>query len=59
MITQRILDTFVYEQMNGSWSVMDPMEFDQVIPGGPWETKELAEAALVEYINQNDIKFEG
>ncbi len=58
MITQKILDTFVYKTMDGNYLATDPTEFDQVVPGGPWETKELAEAALVEYINQNNISFE-
>ena len=58
MITQKILDTFVYQTINGDFLATDPMEFDQVVPGGPWATREEAEVALTEYINNNGITFE-
>jgi hypothetical protein len=38
--------------------VTDPTEFDQVIPGGPWNTREEAEKAFTNYINENQITFE-
>ena len=30
MINQQILDTFVFETLNGQFGVSDPTEFDQV-----------------------------
>jgi hypothetical protein len=44
--------------MDGQFMVTDPTEFDQVIPGGPWPTKEDAEKALVKFIDENQITFE-
>lgn len=58
MITQKILDTFVYQTMNGDFLATDPMEFDQVVPGGPWSTREEAEAAFTEYVENKGIIFE-
>jgi hypothetical protein len=58
MVTQKIIDSFVYETMEGQFMVTDPTEFDQVIPGGPWPTKEDAEKALINFINENQITFE-
>jgi len=58
MITQEIKDSFVYETMNGQFMVTDPSEFDQVIPGGPWNSREEAENAFLEYVNNNQIIFE-
>ncbi len=58
MVTQKIIDSFVYETMNGEFMVTDPTEFDQVIPGGPWSTKEDAEKALINFVNENQITFE-
>lgn len=57
-LTQAIKDSFVYETLAGTWFVTDPTEFDQVIPGGPWQTKEAAEAALEKYVIDNSITFE-
>ena len=58
MITQEILNTFVYETLSGKFMVSDPLEFDQTIEGGPFETRELAESALIKYIKENEIEFE-
>jgi hypothetical protein len=61
MITQEILDSFVYETFvngGGEWNVTDPTEFDQVLVAGPFKTKEAAEAALIEYVKVNGITFE-
>jgi len=56
MITQEILDTFVYETLNGKFAVNDPTDFDQVI--GNFNTKIEAENALKEYIVIQKIEFE-
>jgi hypothetical protein len=58
MVTEKIIDSFVYETMEGQFMVTDPTEFDQVIPGSPWSTKEDAEKALINFINENKITFE-
>lgn len=58
MITQEILDSFVYKTINGEFMVTDPTEFDQVIPGCPFATKELAEEAFKNYVTVNEITFE-
>jgi hypothetical protein len=56
MISQQILDTFVFETLNGQFGVSDPTEFDQVI--GYYNTKIEAENALKEYITREEIIFE-
>lgn len=58
MITQKTMDSFVYETMDDQFMVIDPTEFDQVIPGGPWNNKEEAEQAFVKFVNENEIIFE-
>lgn len=57
-ITEEIVNSFVYETMSGQFMVTDPIEFDQTIPGGPWNTREAAEQAFTTYINENEITFE-
>ena len=57
-IAEEIVNSFVYETMDGQFMVTDPTEFDQVIPGGPWNTKEKAEKAFTNYIKENQITFE-
>ena len=57
-ITAEILNSFVYETIDGQFMVMDPTEFDQTIPGGPWNTREEAEQAFTNYISENQITFE-
>lgn len=58
MITQEILDSFVYETIAGEWNVTDPTEFDQVLVAGPFKTKEEANAAFIKYVKVNGITFE-
>jgi coenzyme F420-reducing hydrogenase gamma subunit len=58
MITEETLNSFVYETLNEGWSVTDPADFDQNIPGCPFETKELAEQAFRHYVTVNEITFE-
>jgi hypothetical protein len=57
-ITEEIVNSFVYETMDGQFMVTDPTEFNQIIPGGPWNTKEEAEQAFKNYVNENEIEFE-
>ena len=57
-ITEEIVNSFVYETMSGQFMVTDPIEFDQTIPGGPWNTREAAEQAFTTYISENEITFE-
>jgi hypothetical protein len=56
MVSQEILDTFVYQTNNGRFGVSDPTEFDQVI--GYYNTKIEAENALKEFITREKIEFE-
>lgn len=56
MVAQEILDTFVYETMDGKFGVSDPTEFDQVI--GYYDTKIEAENAFKEFIVKEKIEFE-
>ena len=56
MVSQQILDTFIYETLNGQFGVSDPTEFDQTI--GVFVTKIEAENALKEYIIREQITFE-
>jgi hypothetical protein len=58
MITQDILDSFVYETLDGEFHVTDPTEFDQVVPGGPFKTKEEAEKAFTDYVKLQGVNFE-
>jgi hypothetical protein len=58
MITQEILDSFVYETLNGEFEVTDPTEFDQILVAGPFKTKKAAEAAFLEFVEKNSIEFE-
>jgi hypothetical protein len=58
MITQEILNSFIYETLDGQFMVTDPTEFDQVIPGGPWSTREEAEQAFNNYVQEKEIIFE-
>lgn len=58
MINQEILDSFVYETLNGEFEVTDPTEFDQILVGGPFKTKKAAEAAFIEFVEKSSIEFE-
>jgi hypothetical protein len=57
MITQEILDSFIYETLNGEFEVTDPTAFDQILVDGPFTTKKAAEAAFIEFIEKNSIEF--
>jgi hypothetical protein len=57
-IAQEILDSFIYETVNGQFMATDPTEFDQVIPGGPWSNRNEAEQAFNNYVNEQQITFE-
>jgi hypothetical protein len=56
MITQEILNTFIYETLDGKFAVSDPTEFDQII--GYYDNKIEAENALKEYVIREQIVFE-
>jgi len=56
MITQEILNTFVYKTLDGKFAVSDPTEFDQVI--GYYDTMIEAENAFKEFITKEQIVFE-
>jgi hypothetical protein len=53
----KIYDTFIYETMNGQFMVSDPLEFDQVLVGGPFDTEEKAKEAFDAYVKENEITF--
>ena len=52
---QEILDTFIYEVLNNTFAVTDPLEHDSLI--GYYSTRAEAEAALTEWINNEKISF--
>jgi hypothetical protein len=56
MITQEILDTFIYETLAGSFFAMDPTDTDSII--GYYQTREKAEKAFTEYVEKEGIVFE-
>ena len=56
MITQEILDTFIYETLAGSFVAMDPTAHDEII--GLYSTQEDAELAFKEYVEKEKITFE-
>lgn len=58
MITQEILDSFVYETLDGKFEVTDPTEFDQVLVGGPFKTRQEANDAFAKFVEDNLIEFE-
>jgi hypothetical protein len=51
----KIYDTFIYETMNGEFMVSDPDESDQVIMGGPFQTREEAIEAFDSYAEKNGM----
>jgi hypothetical protein len=56
MITQEILDTFVFSTIGGEkFGVNDPMVHDEII--GYYPTKEAAETAFKEYVEKEGIIF--
>jgi len=56
MITQEILDSFVYETLAGSFVAIDPTEHDAIIGYHP--TKEEAVEAFKQYVDKEGIIFE-
>ena len=55
---EEIYSTFIYETLNGKFMVSDPLEFDQVLAGGPFDTEEKAREAFDAYVKENEITFE-
>lgn len=55
---EAIYKTFIYKTMDGQFMVTDPAEFDQVVPGGPFETEAQAREAFDKYVKANEIVFE-
>jgi hypothetical protein len=57
MVTQEILDTFVFDTIGGEkFGVNDPLTPDEII--GYYPTREAAEKAFVEYVEKEGIIFE-
>jgi hypothetical protein len=57
MITQEILDTFIFDTIGGEkFGVNDPLNHDEII--GYYPTREEAEAAFREYVEKEQIIFE-
>jgi hypothetical protein len=56
VVSQEILDTFIYEVLSNSFSVSDPLDQDSLI--GYYSTRAKAEKALTEWINKEKIDFE-
>jgi hypothetical protein len=57
MITQEILDTFIFDTIGGmKVGVSDPLTHDEII--GYYPTREEAEKAFREYVEKEGIIFE-
>jgi hypothetical protein len=57
MVTQQILDTFVFDTIGGEkFGVNDPIAHDEII--GYYPTREEAEKAFIEYVENQGIIFE-
>ena len=56
MITQGILDTFIYQTKNGKFGVTEPVELDSIL--GMYKTYEEAEKKFREYVENENIIFE-
>ncbi len=57
MITQEILDTFVFETIGGEkFGVNDPLVHDEII--GYYPTKAEAEQAFRDYVEKEGVIFE-
>ena len=56
MITQEILDTFIYQTKNGKFGVTEPVELDSIL--GMYKTYEEAEKKFREYVEKENIIFE-
>ena len=56
VVSQEILDTFIYEVLSNSFAVSDLLDQDSLI--GNYSTRAKAEKALTEWINKEKIDFE-
>lgn len=56
MITKETYDSFIFLNENGKIEVIDPTDFDKSI--GEFETRELAEAAFMKSLEDNQIEFD-
>ena len=57
MISQEILDTFVFDTIGGKkFGVNDPLVHDEII--GYYPTRSEAEKAFIEYVEKEGIAFE-
>ena len=57
MITQEILNTFVFDTIGGEkFGVSDPIAHDEII--GYYPSREEAEKAFIEYVEKEGIIFE-
>lgn len=59
MITQEILDTFIFDTVGGTKvlvGVIDPLAHDEII--GYYSTREEAKKAFREYVEKEGIIFE-
>jgi len=57
MVTQEILDTFVFSTIGGEkFGVNDPTAHDEII--GYYPTREEAEKAFIDYVETQGIIFE-
>ena len=57
MVTQEILDTFIFDTIGGEkFGVNDPTSHDEII--GYYPTREEAEKAFIEYVEKEGIVFE-
>jgi hypothetical protein len=57
MITTETYKTFIYETVDGQFMVTNPLDFDQTIPGGPWNTYSEAVIAFEKYVQVHQIEF--
>ena len=55
-VTQEILDTFIYETLNGGFGVIDPTASDEIV--GMFDTREAAEKAFIDFVEAQQIVFE-
>ena len=55
-LTQEIIDTFIYETMNGSFGVIDPTASDEIV--GIFGSREAAEKAFIDFVETQGIVFE-
>ena len=56
MITQEILNTFIYQTKSGQFGVTEPVELDSIL--GMYNTYEEAEKKFREYVEKENIIFE-